>query len=273
MDKRFLNFLQSINRLIRLLPGSMGDVYLECPSRHWLINPSELKNSHSVTDGFCQGQKALDWLSFHTNMSFNETILDAGCGDGRVASALARHGFTGRYFGFDIHASRIKALTTLFRSRPEFRFEHADIRHSYYNPAGRIGPDAFVYPYPAGGMDIVFYNSIFTHMKMSVIRHNLKEARRCLKKEGKIWATFFLLDDHLDPDHPGLKWRFVESYDEGMTAVPENPEKCVGYDAELVFGAVEEAGFRIERYIPGFWKARPQSMDQYIHDVIVAVAV
>ncbi|MFH1092233.1 MAG: class I SAM-dependent methyltransferase [Pseudomonadota bacterium] len=264
--------LEKINALICKLPGKIGDFHLEVPGRYWLLHPGFLKNVRSLTTGFHDGRRILDLLTVHTELQFNETILDAGCGDGKVGSALACRDFEGRYYGFDLNPRRIKALNKLFQSRPNFNFRHADVFHSYYNPGGRQQPDRFKYPYEDESMDLIFYNSIFTHMKLGTIAHNLKEARRCLKKEGKIWASFFILDEVYDPNYPRLEWRFNTPFDQGFTGNPANPEKSVAFNFDKIFSVLDLSGLRLTRYIPGTWKTPPASLDQHLLDVIVSVS-
>ena len=264
-----MNRLRKINAFIQRLPEPLRRYHLERPANNWLINPAVSKNIDSVVEGYHFGQRVLDLLAAHAELDFTETILDAGCGDGRVASALARNGFRGRYYGFEIHRERIAALKKLFVSKPEYSFFYANIIHSYYNPGGRVEADEFVYPYPDDIMDLVFYNSIFSHMKIKTIRRNLEEAGRVIKPEGKIWASFFCLDEHHNPKYDRIKWHFTWTYDQGYTAAPENPEKVVGFDRIVLDRLFESCGLIVAKYIPGTWKLPRTSLDQHIQDVFI----
>ena len=82
---------------------------------------------------------------------------------------------------------------------------------------------------PTGSWIWCFIIPFFTHMTLDTIVRNLKEAARCLKPDGRIWASFFILDELYDPDFPGLEWRFDSPYDRGLTANAANPEKCVRF--------------------------------------------
>lgn len=238
--------------------------------RYWLIAPELLRGGKSVAAGYQNGQAVFDYLSVHVPLRMNSRVLDAGCGDGRVASAFARsQKFTGSYDGFDIDQLRIDALQKLFGQNPRFKFVHADIFHSYYNANGKVKPETFRFPYPDEQFDLIWFNSIFSHMGLAVIEHNLKEASRCLAPGGKVWATFYIKDDHWDPAYPDLVWHFDTPYDEGLTATPDRPEGCVAFPMEKIQAAVDRAGFAIEKYIPGYWKTPRHTLDQHEQDVCV----
>ena len=270
--KSLLILLKRINNLLGKLPGKYGRIYVDLDSgRDWLLKPHLIMNERNRAIAYHLGRKTLDWLTVHTGFPPTADILDAGCGDGRVAAAFAGSDFSGNYYGFDINKSRIEALNSLFSRKKNYHFTHADIFHSYYNPKGIHPPEGFIYPYPDNSLDLVFYNSIFTHMKLEVIRHNLEEAARCLKKDGRIWASFFLIEPDHNPHKPGISWRFLHNYDRGYTATPQNPEKCVAYDIETIGSALEGSGFTLTRHIPGTWKGNKTSLDQHEHDVLVAM--
>ena len=46
------------------------------------------------------------------------------CGDGRVAAALSRMNFKGKYVGFDINKYRINALLHFFKNNKNYNFNH-----------------------------------------------------------------------------------------------------------------------------------------------------
>ncbi len=264
---------KTINRLLSLLPFRWKGLSIDDSHRYWLISPALLRGGQSIVSGYVNGQWVFDWLSVHVPLDPESAVLDVGCGDGRVAAAFARpeNHFTGRYYGFDIDRKRLSALIRLFQGNERFNFVHADIYHSYYNPGGTIPAESYRFPYADASFDLIWFNSIFTHLKLSVIAHNLREAFRCLAPAGKAWATAYLLDEHGGPDDPPPDRRFETTYDQGFTATPDNPEGCVAYRLETILGLAEDIGFAVEKHIPGYWRAPRRSLDQHEQDVLVLV--
>lgn len=236
---------------------------------YWLIDPS-IARSKDLVSGYMNGQAVYDWLTVHIPLDFSSRVLDVGCGDGRVAGAFARdQRFVGSYSGFDISHERIKALQSLFRGNPRFTFKHADIYHSYYHPSGKIQPENYQYEYPNDSFDLIWCNSIFTHMKQSVIEQNLREVSRCLAPNGKAWLTFYCLDENWNPQSPETLWQFNTPFDSGYTAIPDNPEGCVGYRKADIVSMFERANLQIVKHVSGYWKARRTTLDQHEQDVFV----
>jgi hypothetical protein len=65
------------------------------------------------------------------------TILDIGCGCGRLALALEPCIPQGRYIGFDVQRKLINwCQRNISNSRPAFRFFHFNVYSDRYNPGG-----------------------------------------------------------------------------------------------------------------------------------------
>jgi SAM-dependent methyltransferase len=102
-------------------------------------------------------------------------VVDVGCGSGRLALQLARHGEL-RYLGLDV----VPALLDYARrrvGREDFRFEAVD----------RIA-----IPAPESSADFVVFFSVFTHLLHEESYLYLQEAMRVLRPGGK--AVFSFLD-------------------------------------------------------------------------------
>lgn len=261
--------LRLLNRAFRLLPPRYGGLFVERSGRYHLI-PPEFLRAASVPQSFYLGQQVLDWLTIHVPLRQDARVLDVGCGDGRVAAAFARaEGFTGTYAGVDINRERIGALTRAFAGQPRFRFQHVDLFHSYYNTGGRLDPAAHAYPYPPETFDLIFFNSIFSHLRLSVIANHLRNAKRCLAPGGKVWLTCYLIDEQRERDEVGENRRFDQGFDLGYTATPAEPEGIVAYEQARLLSTINEAGLAVEQHIRGHWHGRRHSLDQHEQDVIV----
>jgi len=236
--------------------------------KYFLIGEGMLRGG--LLNAIIQGEGLFELLDIHTDFKTDATILDAGCGDGKNAAAFARHSerYTGHYYGFDTDKNRLNGLKEVFEKRPKFTFTHADIFHSYYNKEGTIPPVEFTYPYGDKTFDLIYYNSIFSHMKLAVIEHSLKEAARCLGDRGQIYASFYILDKNAEPNFKPDD-SFTHPFDEGFTATPEKPEGLVAYPKETILKLFEKVGLTPAKYIPGFWKMKRTSRDQHGQDIFI----
>ncbi|MBI3704474.1 MAG: class I SAM-dependent methyltransferase [Rhizobiales bacterium] len=113
--------------------------------------------------------KLLQMLDFDMNMS----IVDVGAGCGRLATALARHGFAGNYFGTDV----CPELLNYARERlPErYKFELVD---------------GFAIPERDSVADFVCFFSVFTHLLHEESFVYLKDALRVLKPGGQVIVSY-----------------------------------------------------------------------------------
>ena len=102
------------------------------------------------------------------------SVVDVGCGAGRLAVQLARHpGLS--YLGTDVVASVLEHARQR-AGRPDFRFIHVD---------------RLVIPAPDASVDIVCFFSVLTHLLHEESFLYLEEAFRVLKPGGKVVFSFF----------------------------------------------------------------------------------
>lgn len=234
-----------------------------------IIEPHLLRAKASLARAYYTGEWVYQQISIHTGFDPKSNVLDVGCGDGRVSAAFARHDFNGRYFSFDINIERVDALQRLFKEKDNFEFKHSNIFHTYYNSQGKQNAEQYKFEYSDGVMDLAFLNSICTHMKFSVITNYLKECYRVTALGGKMWVTFYVIDELVGEASNSPKRKFSAPYEEGFTATPENPEGCVGFEKNKIIELFDNTGFTILKYIPGYWKTERSTLDQHEQDVFV----
>jgi SAM-dependent methyltransferase len=124
-----------------------------------------------------------------------DSIVDVGCGSGRLAGAIANH-FNGEYLGTDV----VPELLDFARSQVEnnnFRF---------------LPSDGVSVPAKSESANIVCFFSVFTHLPHEAIYTYLREARRILRPGGKIVASFLEFED------PAL-WPVFDSMVENITTL------------------------------------------------------
>lgn len=111
----------------------------------------------------------------------SHTVIDAGCGSGRLAVHL-RDYLTGPYIGFDVVPDLLRHAEQLCE-RPDWRF--------YRAPGTNI-------PEPDASADFVAFFSVFTHLLHEETYRYLEDSVRVLKPGGKIVFSFleFCLASH-----------------------------------------------------------------------------
>lgn len=233
-----------------------------------LLPPLELMRTEGI-DVLEEWQRwAEEWsmlLRVYGPLPRDGAVLEIGCGLGRVAFAL-RYVLSerGSYDGFEIVSEKVDFLAGFTRAHPNFRFRWADVRNTYYNPAGTTPAEDYRFPYEDRRFDVVFAASVFTHMLPPAMARYLAESARVLRPGGRCVFSFFLLD-HYDPRRPRPQGFAREAFafdhpwgDQGTgfaIGVPENPEEMTAYSRALIERTARAAGLRIadSGVIPGLW--------------------
>ncbi len=125
------------------------------------------------------------------------SVLDIGCGLGRVALPLSRYlEPTTPYLGLDVVPENIawctKAITSAFGN---FHFAHLDVHHPLYHPAGTKSMADAALPLPDRSIDFAMMISVFTHLNAEMASRYLPLVSRCLSPGGRLFATFFLINN------------------------------------------------------------------------------
>lgn len=203
----------------------------------------------------------------------SDHILDVGCGLGRMVEPLQEVlDGSGSYEGFDVVRDIIRwNRRFLTHFDPRFRFHFVDVYNSSYNPNGLIRPEELRFPFPDEDFDFVFATSVFTHLLEPSTSRYLAQCARVLKPGGRLFATFFLLDETtlrlIDEGESDIDFR--HPWELGLLMSEEKPEDAVAYRAEWVFETLEGLGLDVRRpphY--GGWSGREGALDY--QDILVA---
>lgn len=121
----------------------------------------------------------------------NSTVLDIGCGCGKMARNLLFHPYVKQYIGIDAYKDSIDFCQQHIASRSEgrFAFHYLDVRTEAYNPQGKLWGDQVAFPVADRSVDLAFAASLFTHLLERDSRHYLQEVSRVLSPNGTLLAS------------------------------------------------------------------------------------
>ncbi|HTR03216.1 MAG TPA: class I SAM-dependent methyltransferase [Thermoanaerobaculia bacterium] len=223
--------------------------------------PPELLAGVGSGDYFEIGERALALLEEHAGLRDTDRILDVGCGLGRLAWPLGdRLAGSGSYDGFDVARPYVNWCSGSLGLDPaRFRFHHADVRTRLYNPQGKIEPADFRFPWPDRSFDLAIATSLFTHLLPDAAPRYLREIARTLDRGGRLFASFFLLDERARKALAGgtALQPLTSAVPDGLVADPDVPENAVGYDADWLLREIAGAGLEVRASHAGYWKGQP----------------
>ena len=206
---------------------------------------------------------ACDFLGHFVNkaqLKPDESILDAGCGVGRMAYSLAYYlDDNACYEGFDIVEKWINwSQSVIHQHRPNFNFKWANIYNKRYNTEGTIKVEEYSFPYSDEKFDFVFLTSVFTHLYANAVQNYLKEIYRVLKPGGRCLCTFFLLNEESESliKLGKSSQNLIYEIDGSFCSDLEIPEASMGHPESSVIQWIETLGFTISAKYYGLWCGR-----------------
>jgi peptidoglycan/xylan/chitin deacetylase (PgdA/CDA1 family)/ubiquinone/menaquinone biosynthesis C-methylase UbiE len=232
-----------------------------------LLPPLQLMRTEGIDvleEWFRWGEEWSFLLRVYGGLARNSSVLEIGCGLGRIAFAL-RYLLSpgGTYDGFEVVKEKVEFLEKNFIPRyPNFRFVWADVKNTHYNPTGATLARDYRFLCEDDAMDIVFAASVFTHTLPEVARRYFHETARVLRPGGRAVFSFFLLD-HYRPaidrpprfDHPrfDLEHEYASFADDFRIANPRSPEEMTGFRRSFVEAMAAEAGLELREIVPSYW--------------------
>jgi ubiquinone/menaquinone biosynthesis C-methylase UbiE len=256
--------------VLDLFDGLLGRKDSMTPPRRMMNVGS---NEFTRSDFHKIGESLLQLLTEVGGLDKDDKVLDVGCGVGRMAIPLTRVlSEKGSYDGFDIVEESIGQCTdTISVKHDNFRFHHASLFNSHYNPGGLYTAEQYQFPFADENFTFVFLTSVFTHMLSNEIENYLKEIYRVLKPGGRCFATFFLLT----PESQALiaanrsTFKFVYPIENGMSSQEDEPEAAVAFDERTIRQMYADIGFSVIEPVKfGNWCDR--DTDVGFQDIVVA---
>lgn len=183
------------------------------------------------------GQRIADMLVSYADLQPTDSVLDVGCGIGRVARALTtRLSPAGRYRGFDVDPQAVAWCRRAYRSFDNFSFDHAAVGYVNVKGDAPLRGEEFVFPYQDGSFDVAFSVSVYTHLSRAITEHYLSETSRVLRAGGVCVNTFFVIDEFAaQAMQSGRADRsYVPQGDGTYQFDPDNPNLGIGFAPEVI---------------------------------------
>ncbi len=201
-----------------------------------------------------------------------DSVLDIGCGCGRVAIHIAEYLSGGQYVGLD----NLKPLidwsnANIARKYPQCKFLHVDVYSGEYNKAGSIQANTFRFPFPDNQFSFVLAVSLFTHMFLPDVNNYLREISRILRKDGRLFATFFLLRENMTINIGGQPITYAPARPEQKSLAfnRDTPEKMIAHNENDVLQLYEKAGFEKTFVEYGNWNVGQPQFPKPYQDYLV----
>jgi SAM-dependent methyltransferase len=219
------------------------------------------------------GREFLGHFRTHAGLSPDESVLDVGSGNGRMAVALLNYlSDAGRYEGFDVVGEGVEwSRRVLTARRGNFRFRRADVHNRLYNPAGRHAACRYRFPYDDATFDFAFATSVFTHMLAEEVDNYLRQIARVLRPGGRCLLTFFLINDESRRLMAEGRSELAFGHRLGRCLVQSvrKPHAAVAYEESDVRNMLDDAGLRLrDPVLFGRWCARARWVGY--QDMVVA---
>lgn len=170
------------------------------------------------------GKLTADIIVKKLGLSKEDVVLEVGVGVGRLAKPIAE--IVREFHGVDISKNMIEHARR--------RCEHLHNVFLYSHPHSNLSL------FPSEKFDAVFFQIVLIHLDREDVFHYLREAKRVLKRGGRLWAQFYNLL------HPKGFREFVFAVDYCLKQGGKVRGRVQCYTADEVRQFVSGAGFVIK---------------------------
>ncbi len=199
----------------------------------------------------------------YAKLSGSESILDVGCGCGRIAAALTQYlDRKSHYTGIDIVPALIEFARNFITPRyPQFEFlllnESNATYDSWRRKDGERGIAKLTEAAAAQSIDLAISVSLFTHLDYASALEMLNSIHHLLKNDGRVFATVFVLDADalagIEASRSAFSFKHRTPTGKLSAEKIDDPTFAVAYDGGLLDELIRSAGFQLERRIRGYW--------------------
>lgn len=232
---------------------------------------TEQINGHPLSDVVGGGdpevvaQEVVTAIEKFAKLNPGDSILDVGCGCGRIAAALTQYiDQESRYVGIDIVPGLIDFARNFITPRyPSFEFlllnESNKTYDSWRRQDGEKGIATLAEAVSGNSIDLTISVSLFTHLDYAPALAMLTSIYRVLKDDGRVFMTVFVLDAAARGGIAGggSVFSFKQRTPTGKLAVEksDDPTFAVAYDGGTLDELIASTGFQLERRVQGYWSS------------------
>lgn len=214
-----------------------------------------------------EGEVLLEQFKTLAELKANARVLDIGAGIGRSAVALTSYlSKEAKYLGFDPVATGIKwCQKNISPKFSNFEFRYIPLQNDLYQESGGQASE-FTFPFEKESWDFVILTSVFTHMQPKEIAHYLSEIKGMLSTTGKVFATFFILDERKISNE-----KFTFPFEkEGYRLMDQKVQAAnVALESTFLEKMISDAGLKISKKQNGFWTTGKRNAFGNFQDILI----
>jgi SAM-dependent methyltransferase len=230
---------------------------------------TEKINGHPLSDVVGGGdpepiaREVVTAIEKYAALNAGDSILDVGCGCGRIAAALTQYvDGKSHYVGIDIVPGLISFARNFITPRyPSFRFLLLNESNKTYDwwlrPEGETGIAKLTEGVPAQSIDLAISVSLFTHLDYPSALEMLTSIHQVLKNDGRVFMTVFGLDasarEGVEAGRTPFSFKHRTPSGKLFAEKSDDPTLAVAYDDGLLNELIGSASFRLERRVRGYW--------------------
>ncbi len=210
------------------------------PANHLRTGGVEFKDdAYFLQSAHQETQRLID----HFGYTKNTSILDIGCGFGRLPIGILDVLGAAEYTGIDVNPIAIEwCQKHIGKSHKGFNFIEMNVQNDRYNPSGLPLNEDFQFEFSDNTFEVAYLYSVFSHMVSEDLRIYLKDLNRILTDRGRVFFTAFA-----EEDVPNMEINPKDYGDFPWSAALH----CVRFNLHYLDSILQSAGFKIDHFEHG----------------------